>query len=205
MKKSTGFKMSDEGTIIEDCTIKVRHEHGTAIALIIKQLCKKVKFISINILDENLLTDGRILIRAFKSAIGYVPDIIHLSLGTTRCRYKLELKKLVKDANSKNIIVVSAANNEGRRSYPAYLKYVIGVKSGDYKSYMEYEYKKGFFYSPYNISQIDGMNELQNKNMCGSSIAAAYITGHIATIKYKNYSQENYEIIKELKLNANTF
>lgn len=199
---STGFSMTDTGMIIEDHAIKPRHEHGTAIALIIKQLCENVRFISVNILNERLVTDGRILIQALKTTIEYTPDIIHLSLGTTKWRYKSQLKKIVKLANSKNILIVSAADNQGHRSYPAYLKYVIGVKGLKYENYTDYDYKNGFFYASYSTNKIDGMNQFINKNMSGNSMAAGYITGHISKIKYRNFNKDNSEIIKILKLNT---
>jgi hypothetical protein len=67
--------VNDEGYIVEDKSLKPRHEHGTAISMIIRDICENVEFISVNILNERLTTDGRVLIHAFREALSYKPDI----------------------------------------------------------------------------------------------------------------------------------
>ena len=87
IEKSIGFIRKDNGLIVEENMLKSRHEHATIIALIIKKLCNNVRFINVNILDEMLMTNGNVLIKALEEAIKDKPDIIHLSLGTTKWRY----------------------------------------------------------------------------------------------------------------------
>jgi hypothetical protein len=182
MESSTGFRVNENGYIIEDAGMPPRHEHGTAIALIIRQIYPDVRFDSINILDDSLATDGRILLTAIEHAIALRPDIIHLSLGTTKWRYILPLKRMVKDAHDHNIILVSAAHNHGLRSYPAYLKGVIGVKA-ERLWVSQYMYKKPFFYASCTAQGIRGIEALHNGgSAAGSSMAAAYLAGYAASV-----------------------
>lgn len=196
--------MNDEGYIVEDQSLKPRHEHGTAIAMIIRDIFENVEFISVNILNERLTTDGRVLIHAFREALLYKADIIHLSLGTTRWRYKFPLKRLVKEAAKNDVIVVSAANNQGIKSYPAFINGVVGVKGNMALNKSEFSYNDGFFYAPMETKDIVGINELQHGDRAiGNSMAAAYITGHIAmkyVLKGTNGVEDFIEKIKLLSV-----
>lgn len=200
VKKSTGIKINDEGYIIEDDSMKPAHEHGTAIALSIRHICESIELTSINILNETLSADGRVLICAFQQALLDNPDIIHLSLGTTKWMYKFPLKKIVKEASQIGSIVVSAANNYGIRSYPSCIKGVVGVKGCKMHDYMKVGYKDGFFYAQFDVKKIRGIDELASGSyVSGNSMAAGYITGHIASLKYSNNTHNNAEIIELLK------
>lgn len=180
VKKSTGFFINDEGYIRESDELKVRHMHGTAVAMVIKHICNNVEFISVNILDEMLSTDGRVLICALEEVISYSPDIIHMSLGTTRWRYRFALQKLVKSAARDGIVLVAAANNEGLKCYPANLKHVIGVKAANINDCRAYFYRDGFFHAPYHMHGIPGAEMAGVYNCRGTSISTAFMTGNIA-------------------------
>jgi subtilisin family serine protease len=194
VKKAVGFRVNEEGYIIEDADKEVKHEHGTAIALIIKHICSNVEFISVNILNENLNADGRVLIYAMEQTLQFKPDIIHMSLGTTKWRHILPIKSIVRQACKENIILVSAANNEGLRSYPAYLKGVVGVKAFGRGGYEDIYFEEGFYHAPFHTMGIPGIEELKRKNQGGSSMAAAYITGAIARIKFESNSATTEEV-----------
>jgi hypothetical protein len=201
--KSTGFRVSEEGIIIEDDRMPVKNEHGTAIAMIIRQICENVEFISVNILNERLATDGRVLLYAMEHTLSYNPDIIHLSLGTTKWRYILPQKRVVKEAGKNNILVVSAAGNDGQATYPAYLKGVVGVKSirsNGYDTPLGYDGR--FFFAPGGMDGIYGTEKLVNKNSCGNSMAAAYITGHVANILWDEGIHEYKEVVNRLRCKA---
>ncbi|URZ05981.1 hypothetical protein CLROS_013130 [Clostridium felsineum] len=149
--------------------------------MIIKDICNDVEFIDINILNDKLTTDGRILVHAFKKAILCNPDIIHLSLGTTRWRYKFPLKKLVNEALKKDVTIVAAASNDGAQSYPVAIKGVIGVKGYETSDKFGFYYSEGFFYAPVDTKNIRDISELKyGKSIIGNSMSAAYITAHIA-------------------------
>ncbi len=201
---STGYGINDEGYITENVNIPVRNLHGTVVALIIRHICSEVEFISVNILDENLLTDGRVLAYSLSRIFDYNPDIIHMSLGTLKKRYIFPLRKIVKEAKKLNIQLVAAANNSGKASYPAYLKGVFGVKSDMFDDCARYSYNQGFFYAPPGTYGIDAIQQIPSiRNAMGTSMSAAYISGHLAEIlKTKNnlsYKEAKEILLKRLK------
>ena len=183
----------------------MRHLHGTAIAMIIRHICSNVEFISVNILDENLSTDGRILTYALSQVLDYQPDIIHMSLGTLKKRYIFTLKRIVKEARKLNILLVAAAENSGRISYPAYLNGVIGVKAAFFKNSSEYLHKHGFFYAPIGTEGISCIQKISEiKNAKGTSMAAAYISGHLAMIlndsKELSFKEAKETLIRKIEI-----
>lgn len=201
------FKINENAEVVKDNSLSVTHEHGTAIALIIKHLCEDIEFYDLNIFDEDLLSDGRILLRSIEEALSMKPDIIHLSLGTKKIRYILKLKKLIREANRKNIIMVCALNNDNTISFPSSLSGVISVENGNFESAYSYSYSKGKFKAPFDLSGISGKDKVNYKRLVGNSMAAAYITGHISRIinntnddlsitRIVNMLKENQKIIK---------
>ncbi len=194
---STGFGINSEGYIEENSTLPVRNLHGTIVSAIIHHICSDVEFISVNILDENLSSDGRILAYSLSQVFDYNPDIIHMSLGTVKKRYIFPLRKIVKEAKRLNVTLVAAADNLQRVSYPAYLKGVIGVKSDNFDDCMQYSYKNGFFCAPagiHGIQCLQGIPDIQN--VSGTSLSAAYISGHLAGILRDN-NNLSYKEAKE--------
>jgi hypothetical protein len=177
---STGFEVNKDGYIAENLNMKARHEHGTIIAMIIRHICNDVQFVDINILDENLSCDGRILITAMEKALEYEPDIMHLSLGTTKFRYKSALQRIVNTACKLNCLTVAAANNRNIKSYPAFLKNVIAVKCSMENDKRSIYYRDGFWFAPPSAAGVAGIEQMNYCNMMGSSMAAAYITGYMA-------------------------
>lgn len=197
---STGFGINNDGYISENSNIPVRNLHGTAVAMIIRHICTDVEFISVNILDENLLTDGRILAYSLSKVFDYNPDIIHMSLGTLKKRYIFAMRRIVKEAKRLNIQLVAAADNSGNVSYPAYLKGVFGVKSDMFNDCTLYSYKDGFFYAPLGTDGIECIQRIADIRAAkGTSMAAAYISGHLAEI-LKNSNNLSYNEAKEVLL-----
>lgn len=185
--KSTGFGINGKGYIEEYNNLPIRSLHGTTVAMIIRHICSDVEFISINILDENLSTDGRILVYSLSQVFDDPPDIIHMSLGTMKKKYIFPFKKIVKEAKKLNILLVAAAENSGKVSYPAYLKGVFGVKSDSFENCKQFYYNSGFFYAPFGTHGIDCIQEIPSiRNANGTSMSAAYITGHLAEILKNN-------------------
>jgi hypothetical protein len=180
--QSTGYGVNSEGFISEFPDIQPNGIHGTAIALIIRDICKNVQFISINILDKRLTSDSRIMIYAMNEALKLEPDIIHMSLGTTNWRYRSYIKKIVSTSIEKKIIIFAYCKNVGLWSYPASIRGVVRIKSAKQCEKYQFYKKRGAYYAPYTMIDIDGANEFVKRHMVGTSIAAAYITGHIANI-----------------------
>ena len=198
--KTTGYRINQEGYIAEAPDIKPSSLHGTSISLIIRDICKDVQFLSMNILDEKMTTDSRIMIYAMNEAVKLKPDIIHLSLGTTNWRYRSYMKHIVAKATEMNIIIVASYNNNSFwHTYPACIKGVIGVKTSKLLIKKDAYFKKrGCYYAPFSMIDIYGTENLDTNKMRGTSISAAYITGHIANIKRNEGLLNNPEIIKSL-------
>lgn len=191
----TGYRVDDKGYIVERKGLDIRDEHGTVVAGIINHICPDAKLMDVNIFDENLKTSSKVLLNALSHVIDYEPDIIHMSLGTLKKCYNRYFKKVIREAKRKNILLVAAAEETGKKSYPAYLKGVIGVKPDDDLKERQYCYHKGFFYAP---PGIEGITRLKCKDVFeeyyGSSMSAAYITGHLAEMIYKWDKEEcNYK------------
>lgn len=199
---STGFEVGNDGYIAENPKKEIKNPHGTVISLILRFICREVRLISVNILNEKLSTDGRVLIYAMERVLELEPDIIHLSLGTTRWKYRFPIGRIVKNARRKGIIIVASAHNEGLVSYPAYLKGVIGVKADAFDSCFEYYYKDNFFYAPFSAAGIPGIEETESGSMCGTSIAGAYISGHIANAMNMCNSKDIKTITNLLAINS---
>lgn len=198
IKKDIGYRFDSNYKIINELNPMVRNMHGTLIAKTIKYICNDVEFISINILDENLRGDSTKLMKALDEALIFNPHIVHLSLGLTKFKYFFLLKKYIKRLNDNNVIVVSAANNEGRRSYPAYYKDVVGVKGLDISDDSFYHCGRFFCASLFLPQFIIDENEMY-KTIQGNSISAAYITGHISNIIMKSNLINNNDIVQCLR------
>jgi hypothetical protein len=199
----TGYRLTEDGAIVED-KLPVRHEHGTMVALVIRQMCQPIAITSVNILDECLKGDGRILIHAIEQAIERHPKIIHLSLGTSRFRYRFVLKRLVNKARKRGIAMVAADSNDSKTVYPASLKHVVGVRADFCSKAASYRYKKRYFYGPPGLNHVHGIENLEYQSVQGNSVAAAYLTGHLAKILYDNARGLSFtELINALRKGAN--
>lgn len=198
LKDEIGYTLIPDTGIKEERNLPITNMHGTLVAKTIKYTCRDVEFVSINILNENLSSDGRVLIEALQRAVDFKPQIVHLSLGTTKLKYWYPLKKITTTLNKNNIIVVSAANNEGKRSYPAYLKDVVGVKGKNMKSDGFY-YDDKFFYASLHLPEDLCKYNKKYQYIHGNSVSAAYITGYISKVILDLNLKSNKEIVDYLK------
>jgi subtilisin family serine protease len=176
--ENIGIIVNDEGNIEKKSNTPIENEHGTLIAACIKYIYSDIELVDINILDKNLNGNGEVFIKALKESIKYDPDIINLSLGTTKLKYWVRLALIVRKLRKKGIIVVAAADNSGTKSYPACLKGAIGVKGNKVEEYKTYRYDGKFYYA-YGRLPKELCKKKQHYNIHGNSIACAYITGHV--------------------------
>lgn len=201
----TGFDIDSKGQVYENAAMKVNHTHGTGVACIILSLCSKIKFVSINILNSRLRSDGRILIHAIRHAINCGVDIINLSLGTTNPLYWFNLQRIMLMCRRKGIIVVAAGENRGKRSYPSSTWGVVRVaKNCSLTDNSKYTYSNGWYFGPHSANGLEAIqaNSLQ---INGNSAAAAFITGHIANLQVQKWHGYISNILKTLKSNASIY
>ena len=200
VNETISMRRNEHGFIDINEDSAVHHIHGTVVSLVIRDLCPDVRIRSINILDKNLTGDGRILLAAMEYALREPPEILHLSLGTTRRWYWFSFRSLLNKAQRAGTIIVAAADNSGQRSYPAFLKGVAGVKTDPKLSEkMDFYYRSGFYFAPCEIDRIHGNNEIKTR-IGGNSTAAAFISGHIANfLSNKGSSPDVADTVKSIK------
>ncbi|MFA9396961.1 MAG: S8 family serine peptidase [Clostridiaceae bacterium] len=158
--------------------------HGTAIAFILTKLVKNIIIYSIKLFDKDYSTKLEDLV----SALEYIDknlnvDIVHISSGCTDYNNIGQLQDVCQRLSKKEVIIVSAFDNQGIASYPAVLPDVIGV----YWDVMNYRVNEYCFVKNSNIN-ILGYGGYQRlpwkdrtyKSVAGSSFAAPHITAKIA-------------------------
>lgn len=178
VKSRIGFRLNKTGDIEKIDNPKIENEHGIIVARCIKHIYENVEFIDINILDDELSSNGHVFLEALEYCENINPSIINLSLGTTKKRYWLSMKKIIKRLNQKNVIIVAAENNSKGRSYPANLTGVIGVKGSDLIDCSQYAFNDGFYYTSSMIPKVL-ISEKSQERIYGNSIACGFMTGHI--------------------------
>ncbi len=94
------------------------------------------------------------------------------------------MKRIIKIALSKGIIVVAANSNENLKSYPASIKGVHGVFCTKSKN----KVKRGNFFINYNFQKID------NQKIEGNSFIAPHLSGIIV----KKLKTRNQLVLKEI-------
>lgn len=179
--------------------------HGTAISYIIMKKLVDVNIYMIKIFEKEFYTD----LKKLKAALVYVLNninckIVHISNGYTQWDDTGEIYDLCEQLCQKGIIIVSAYNNEGKISYPAYFPCVIGVDS-DASCHHTEEYI--FVEDEHiNIKSVLFMQRLPWSNnitreVSGNSFSSPYITCIIFELMKKRVLGFS-NILNELKANA---
>ena len=127
------FYADDNENIVHDRNIADRIGHGTAVYNIINPKKTNNSCYIIKIFDEDrLFTNENILLHALKHIENNICcKIINLSVGINILYQYQELYDICLRLTQKNILIVSAFDNEGAISYPAAFDMVIGVISDD--------------------------------------------------------------------------
>ena len=138
------------------------------------------------------------VVNAIYYAIEKKVDIISMSLGMSANNEKLE--RAVKEAISKNILVVCAAGNEGdgnamdfQYSYPAAYIDVISVGAVDKKGEPAY-FSSANLVIDVVAPGVDIISTYPNNSyasLTGTSMATPYVSGSLALLK--NWSQEEFQ------------
>jgi subtilisin len=101
--------------------------HGTACAGIIHSLAPAARITSVKVLDAGLSGKARQFSAGLQWAIEQRFDVINLSLGTRRADIAFELHQLCDAAYFNGTVIVTAANNVNRVSFPSLFSSVISV------------------------------------------------------------------------------
>ncbi len=101
--------------------------HGTACAGIIRQLAPEVELVSVRVLGENLKGSAGAFAHGVEWCIEQGVQIINLSMSTASERWAETFWELVDMATYRRVLLVSAMNNERKRTIPSELAGVFSV------------------------------------------------------------------------------
>jgi len=101
--------------------------HGTACAGIIHSLAPEARLTSVRVLGAGLTGKAAAFLRGLGWAVEQGFDVINLSLGTTRKDWALAFYEVCDRAYFRNCLLVTAANNTPRPSFPSMYGTVTSV------------------------------------------------------------------------------
>lgn len=101
--------------------------HGTACAGIVHAMAPGASIHSIRVLDGSLTGKATTFLAGLAWAIEQGFDVVNLSLGTIRREYALAFHDLCDEAYFKGVLLVTAANNQRRTSFPSLYSSVTSV------------------------------------------------------------------------------
>ena len=179
--------------------------HGTGIASIIAGMnedylgiAPKAKILSLQVLDENGVGDVFTLAEGIVLAVDKGCSVINLSLGGQESSEIL--KAAVNYAESKGVILVAAAGNDGfsEVSFPARYDSVIGVTalSPDGRVADFSNFGDGVDLAAPGVGIVSAWNDNGYAIFDGTSSAAALVTGAIATEISRNPKMEKKNLQK---------
>ena len=180
--------------------------HGTACAGIVRAIAPQCELYSVKVLGEGGSGHSTILAGGLRWAIDNGMRVCNLSLGTTRKEFYAALHELADLAYFRNVMLVTAANNMPRPSFPAMFASVISVASCEGQDpYL-------FYYNPlppveFGAPGIDvpvAWTDGATITARGNSFAAPHITGIVAKILSKRSDLNVFQIKSVLRaLSAN--
>lgn len=185
----------------EESNEKSKHNnyHGTGVCNYICSECEDVEILSIQVLNNKNKSNLQKVIDAIEYSINNYVDVINLSLGTCVDNEKVHLLKEVCDrAEKKGIIIFSAHNNYGKKSYPASFLNVIGINNDE-------KIKEDFFVVNKKETNIVFSKNLITTNYLGENIynvgnsfLCAYVVGIFSSyIKHLNLNCKNVNLREE--------
>lgn len=176
--------------------------HGSAVSHIICNTNPSVDIISFRICDNIISIDEDILLYTLDYIEKWIDaDIVNISAGLTYSYKCNDLHEVCKKINERDILIVSAFDNNGAISYPAMFDEVIGVDTVRF-----YNSKNEIIITKNGIVDVSvperyyhTMYSGKKVILKGTSFASAYITGIIS--KYRNIGEKvsKSEIVDYIK------
>lgn len=158
--------------------------HGTACASVIRELAPGVELLSMRVLGANLKGSAFAFAHGLEWCIEHDVQIVNLSLSTGNEDYAETFWELLDTAAYRRMLVVSALNNERKRSIPGEFAGVFSVACAPGTD------RERFVYNPdgpaeWGAAGIDvevAWNGGTTMTASGNSFAAPVIAGHLARI-----------------------
>lgn len=162
--------------------------HGTACAGIIHSLAPEARITSVKVLGAGLTGKAAAFLRGLAWAVEQGFDVINLSLGTTRKDWALPFYEVCDEGYFRNSVIVTAANNIVRPSFPSLFASVTSVASNLSKDPFRFHYNPEpptEFLAPgidVDLAWLGGSRIVGT----GNSYAAPHIVGIVALIRSKH-------------------
>lgn len=170
--------------------------HGTACAGIIRSIAPECEITSIRVLGADLSGTGTMFLAGLRWAVEQDMQVCNLSQGTTKQRFYSEFHELADAAYFNNTVLVAAANNMSKPSFPSTYASVVSVGSHDVDDPYTFYYNPtppvefGAFGINVQLAWLDG----QWIQATGNSFAAPHITGVITRIVEKHPDLTPFQI-----------
>ena len=185
--------------------------HGTGIASVIAGqkedfmgIAPSSEILSVRVLNESGEGDSFTVAKGIVAAVDQGADIINLSLGGMNS--SIVMDNAIEYAKSNNVLMVSAVGNEGARgvSFPARHKDVVAVASVDAKSRVSTfsNYGEEVDIAAPGVGVITAWDENEFVQFSGTSIAAAFVTGALASELSYSTSDDKESTLNALYANA---
>ncbi len=163
--------------------------HGTACAGIVRSIAPGCELYSVKVLGDRLTGRGTTFTAGLRWAVENNMDVCNISMGTTKKNFFGVLHDLADKAYFRNTLLVTAANNMPKPSFPSLYSSVISVASHD-----ETGDPYRFYYNPsppveFGAPGIDvrvAWTDGGSITATGNSFAAPHITGVVAKILGKH-------------------
>lgn len=162
--------------------------HGTACAGIIHDIAPEATITSVKVLGPGLRGRAAAFLRGLAWAVEEGFDVINLSLGTNRREWALAFYEVCDQAYFSGSLVVTAANNLPRTSFPSLYASVASVASSlssdPYRFHHNPEPPTEFLAPGVGVSVA--WRNASRIEATGNSYAAPHISGIAALIKAKH-------------------
>ena len=170
--------------------------HATAVAGIIHSLAPEARITSIKVLGAGLGGKAAAFLRGLGWAIEQGFDVINLSLGTNRREWALPFYELCDEAYFKGCMVVTAANNVMRASYPSLFGSVTSVACNLSTDPFRFHYNPTppteFLARGIDVEVL--WREGSTVRSTGNSYAAPHIAGIAALIRSKHPDLRPFQV-----------
>lgn len=156
--------------------------HGTACATEINRIAPNAKIIPICILGQNGRCSSMQLIAALDIVKYLDIQIVNMSISSNDIKIRHRLNKLITELQEQGKICVASKSNDRWMSYPADLKYVLGVIGSPaiFNDRYEYNHNRRIQIVASGAAELMGYRFPQLKFFKGNSRASAIVSGILA-------------------------
>lgn len=170
--------------------------HGTACAGIIHSIAPRARITSVRVLNQRLAGKSATFLQGLAWAVEQGFDVINLSLGTTKRDWALAFYELCDQAYFRNSVIVTAANNLWRPSFPNLYASVVSVACNLAKDPFRFHYNPEpptEFLAP-GVDIEVAWRGASTMRGTGNSYAAPHIAGIISLIRSKHPELRPFQV-----------